>query len=262
MRDPASRKKLGIFCRHVGRTIERYGMIEDGDRVLLGVSGGKDSLCMALALKERLRWVPIHYELHAVQVEWREYPMEEADRRNTDAFLAELGIPFRRVVASAHPESFAGRFDCYLCARNRRRILFEQADLLGCRTLAMGHHLDDVVETTLMNLCFQGQFSTMMPVQQFFDGRLRVIRPLCETTEREVLSLARRLAIPVAATRCPTGGEGLRRVVRGVVSQLSHHGKRVRQNIYRAPWHINTEYLPSSLKPGPRAGVSPGQVDP
>jgi tRNA 2-thiocytidine biosynthesis protein TtcA len=252
--DAASRKKLGVFCRHVGRTIERFGMIDDGDRILLAISGGKDSMCMSLALKERLRWVPIRYELTAVHVEWREYPMEQADRERMDSFLDSLQIPLTRVVASAFPPSFRGRFDCYLCARNRRRILFEQADKLGCTTLSMGHHLDDVVETTLMNLCFQGQFSTMMPVQRFFEGRLRVIRPLCEVTEREVLSLSRRLEVPVAATSCPTGGEGLRRVVRGVVSELSHHGKRVRQNIYRAPWHINTDYLPSSLKPGPRAG--------
>lgn len=254
MPDAASRKKLGVFCRHVGRTIERFGMIGDGDRILLGISGGKDSMCMALALKERLRWVPIRYELMAVQVQWREYPMEEAERLRMESFLGDLGIPFTRVEASAFPPSFKGRFDCYLCARNRRRILFEQAAHLGCTTLSMGHHLDDVVETTLMNLCFQGQFSTMMPVQEFFGGRLRVIRPLSEVTEREVSSLVRSLDVPVAATRCPTGGEGLRRVVRGVVSELSHHGKRVRQNIYRAPWHINTDYLPSTLRPGPRAG--------
>jgi tRNA 2-thiocytidine biosynthesis protein TtcA len=254
MADAASRKKLGVFCRHVGRTIERYGMIPDGERVLLGVSGGKDSMCMSLALRERLRWVPIRYELHAVHVEWREYPMEDGERSRMEDYLRDLGIPFLRVQASAHPPSFAGKLDCYLCARNRRRILFQQADALGCRSIAMGHHMDDVVETTLMNLCYQGQFATMMPIQQFFGGKLRIIRPLCEVTEREVASVARRLEVPVAATRCPTNGEGLRRVVRGIVSQLSHHGKRVRQNVYRAPWHINTEYLPSSLKTGPGAG--------
>jgi tRNA 2-thiocytidine biosynthesis protein TtcA len=251
--DAATRKRLGIFCRHVGRAIDRFDMISDGDRILLGVSGGKDSLSMSLALKERLRWVPIRYELFAVHVEWREYPLTGEERGGLEAFFARLEIPYRRVEASAFPPSFRGKFDCYLCARNRRRILFEQARELGFAKLALGHHLDDVVETTLMNLCYQGQFSTMMPVQGFFDGKLTLIRPLYEVTEREVASLARRMELPVVEGRCPTGGEGLRRVVRSVISELSHHGKRVRQNVYRAPWHVNSQYLPASLKTKPRS---------
>lgn len=93
----------------------------------------------------------------------------------------------------------------------------------------------------------------MMPVQRFFGGKLTVIRPVCEVTEREVASLARYMELPVVEGRCPTGGEGLRRVVRGIISELSHHGKRERQSICRSPWHVNWEYLPASLKTQPRS---------
>jgi len=142
-RTPAERRLLDRFSHHVGRGISRFDMIGAGDRVLIGVSGGKDSLALSLALVERKKWVPVDYELHAVQVEWREYPMTDDEKSGIDALYAGLGIPFQRIVAGIAPIGFRKRFSCYTCSRNRKRILFEEAARRGARKIALGHHMDD-----------------------------------------------------------------------------------------------------------------------
>ncbi|HET6451831.1 MAG TPA: tRNA 2-thiocytidine biosynthesis TtcA family protein [Spirochaetia bacterium] len=180
---PQDRQAVDRFCRHVGRGINRFDMIGPGDKVLIAVSGGKDSLAMSLALAERRRWVPVSYELEAVQVEWREYPMTDEEKATLDRFYQDLGIPFRRIPAQIAPPSFQRKFSCYTCARNRKRILFDEAARVGATKIALGHHMDDVARTTLMNLLFHGEFATMMPVQRFFQGAVCIIRPMCEVRE-------------------------------------------------------------------------------
>ena len=119
------------------------------------------------------------------------------------AFLDGLGIPLKVIPAHIHPQGYRKAFSCYICSRNRKRILFDEAGRQGARKVALGHHLDDVVETTLLNLFFRGEFSTMMPVQEFFGGKLSIIRPLCEVEERDVERLARHYPLPVIAASCP-----------------------------------------------------------
>ncbi len=222
-------------------------MISPDETVLLGISGGKDSLALAVALRERLRWVPVRYKLEAVQLEWNEYPQSTEEREAVDALFDGLDLPLGRIIPSLQPESFRGKFDCYLCSRNKKRMLFEIAEQMNCRTVALGHHLDDFVETTIMNLCFQGQFATIMPVQEFFEGRFRIIRPLCEIEESRINALATRLNLPIVSAGCPNRDSSVRAVVKDVIRTLSRYDRRVRKNIYRSPWHINHEYLPTRL---------------
>jgi len=182
-----------------------------------------------------------------VHIDWREHPLSEDDRARLFEFLEQRALPFLSVKASICPPSFGGKFSCYLCSRNRKRILFQIAEQKGFDTIALGHTMDDVAETTLLNLVFGGEFSTMMPVQSFFEGSMRIIRPMVEVVEREVAGAARRLGLPEIPTECPQKGDSRRLYIRGVIRELSRLNRRVRQNIYRSPWHIKTEYLPSSL---------------
>jgi tRNA 2-thiocytidine biosynthesis protein TtcA len=214
--------------------------------VLIAVSGGKDSLAMSLALAERRRWVPVRYELEAVQVEWREYPMADTEKSAIECFYAEIGIPFRRIAAQIAPASFRQKFSCYTCARNRKRILFNEAARAGASRIAMGHHMDDVARTTLMNLLFHGEFATMMPVQQFFGGRLRIIRPMCEVRGAEVARLARRLGLPAVPARCPNAERNQRALMRDLLSRVSRVDRHAATNVYGAAWRINREYLPGA----------------
>ena len=241
----ANEKKIKSFCKHVGRAINRFRMISCGDRILIGVSGGKDSLALCFALAERKKWVPISYDLLAVHIDWMEYPLPPAQKLRLRSFLDELAIPL--ILADASIFEGQRKFDCYQCARNRKRILFEAAAQQGCRKIALGHTMDDVVETTLMNLAFGGEFSTMMPVQKFFGDTVTIIRPMVEVKEREVVDVAGRLGLPVADIRCPNKESNRRLLMKEVIRQLSRANRRVRENIFRSPWNINTRYLPHSL---------------
>jgi tRNA 2-thiocytidine biosynthesis protein TtcA len=245
-RSPADARLLEKFAHHVGRGINRFSMIGPGDRVLIGVSGGRDSLALSLALVERRRWVPVDYELAAVQVEWREYPMTDAERAAVDRFYAELGIPLHRVQASIHPPWWKRTFSCYTCARNRKRLIFDEAARLGFRKIALGHHLDDIVETTLINLFFRGEFSTMMPVQRFFGGKVEIIRPMCEVRAAEVDRVARRLGLPAVPSRCPNAGRNQRGLMRDILRQVTRVARHAATNVYGAAWRINREYLPGA----------------
>lgn len=249
---------LERFSRHAGRGINRFDMIGPGDRVLIGVSGGKDSLALSLALQERRKWVPIDYELFAVQVEWREYPMTDEEKAAIEGFFDGIGIPFRRIQAHIAPPTFGKKFSCYTCARNRKRILFDEATRIGARKIALGHHMDDIARTTLMNMFFHGELSTMMPVQQFFGGKLAIIRPLCEIREAEVSRLAARLGLPSAPNRCPRMDKNRRMLMKEILRQASHVDRHAVSNVYGAVWRVNTEYLPP---PSSARTTPPGRAD-
>ncbi len=247
---PPSSRALAVFARKAGRGIHRFDMIRDGDRILIGVSGGKDSLALCAALAARRRWVPIDYSLWAAFIDWREYPAPPEALEAVRAFLDGLGIPLRVIQAHIHPPGYRRSFSCYICSRNRKRILFDEAGRLGAAKVALGHHLDDVVETTMMNLFFRGEFSTMMPVQEFFGGRLSIIRPLCEVEERDVERLARRYPLPVIAGSCPRKDVNQRVVMKEILRRLARVSRQVKENIYRSAWNVNTDYLPHLLPPG------------
>jgi tRNA 2-thiocytidine biosynthesis protein TtcA len=254
---PMEHKYIERFCHHVGRGINRFDMIQDGDRILIGVSGGKDSLAMSLALVERKRWVPIDYELFAVQVEWREYPMSDPEKTAIDEFYGRIGIPLRRIQAEIAPSTFRKKFSCYTCARNRKRILFNEAARLGARKVALGHHMDDIARTTLLNVFFHGELSTMMPVQAFFGGKLHIIRPMCEMRESEVSRLATRLCLPMAPNRCPNSEKNRRGLMKEILGMASHVDRHAVSNVYSMPWRINWDYMP-----GASAGDDGKETDP
>lgn len=249
-RSPADARLAERFAHHVGRGINRFSMIGPGDRVLIGVSGGKDSLALSLALVERRRWVPVDYELAAVQVEWLEFPMTDAERGDIDRFYAELGVPLTRIRAPIHPDWWKRGFSCYTCTRNRKRLLFDEAARQGFRKIALGHHLDDIAETTLINLFFRGEFSTMLPVQRFFGGAVEIIRPMCEVRAAEIARVANRLGLPTVPNRCPNAAKNRRDLMRDILRQVSRVDRHAATNVYGAAWRINRAYLPGEAPVG------------
>jgi tRNA 2-thiocytidine biosynthesis protein TtcA len=246
-RQTPQQKLLERFSQHVGRGINRFDMIRPGDRVLIGVSGGKDSLAMSAALVERKKWVPVEYELAALHIDWREYPLSEGEKREIDAFYGGLGIPLTRVRADMDPGSFRKPFSCYTCSRNRKRILFNEATRIGATKVALGHHLDDIARTTLLNLFFRSEFSTMMPVQEFFGGKLHIIRPLCEVREAEVVKVSSRLGFPVVPSRCPNAEKNQRRLMAEILRTVSRVDRHAVTNVYGAAWNVNPAYLPRAV---------------
>ena len=222
------------FIKGVGKAINRYRMIQKDDEVVIAASGGKDSLALALALSLRRKWLPVTYSLKAVMIDWIEHPIPPEYREKLRKYFNDLGIEFILFEEHQFPESFNGEFNCYLCARNRRRVLFQYADRENARLIAMGHHLDDLAETTMMNLCFRANFSTMLPVQEFFDGKMHIIRPLIETRESVTRRLAECYDIPVVKPVCPYDQTNVRARLKPIISELSHIDKLTREHIYNA----------------------------
>jgi len=226
-----------LILRKVGRAISDYRMIEEGDRVAVAISGGKDSLVLLEVLQERRRFVPVRHELIAIYVDMG---LPWADWSRLEALLKERGYPYEVVEPESREE--AGKH-CFWCSWYRRKALFRAADRLGCQKLALGHHLDDLVETFLLNLFLHGEISTMAPKQEMFGGRLWLIRPLTYVEGSEVEALARRLNLP-RFPPCPQGDRSQRALMREIIAQVERVCPAVKTNLFRSLQRIRTEYLP------------------
>lgn len=228
------------FIKTTGKAVNEYGMIKGDDDVLLSVSGGKDSLALALALSIRRSWIPVTYRLHALMIDWIEHPIPIEARPLLEEYFKALDIDFTIVDEKQFPTSFDGEFNCYLCARNRRRILFQYCDAHGYSLVAMGHHLDDLVETSMINLCFRGRFETMRPVQDFFDGKIRIIRPMIEVHEQVTRRLSESYTIPTVKPVCPYDQSNIRSSLKPIISSLAKMDKLTREHIYHAHHFLDT----------------------
>lgn len=226
--------RIHRFVKETGRGINEHKMIGDGDKVIAGISGGKDSLAMAMALSLRRKHLPIRYDLEGVMIEWKEHPLSPAYRTDIEHFFKILGVPFSILSFQMQPESFHGKFNCYLCARNRRRILFDYAAEKGIKKIAFGHHLDDLVETALMNLFHRGNSAPMKPVSSFFDGKIEIIRPLCLVKESTVQRLSQSLEFPILEIDCPFKEINLRKDVKEIIRQMTKIDPLTREHIYNA----------------------------
>jgi tRNA 2-thiocytidine biosynthesis protein TtcA len=218
-------------------------MIRDGDRLALGVSGGADSLTLLWLLAERRTRVPVRYTLHAVYVD---PGFEGGAAEALTPFCERLGVPLRiewtdygRIGHS--PENREN--PCFLCARLRRKRLFEVADELGCGTLALGHNKDDVIETLFLNMCYAGEISTMLPAMELFGGRFRLIRPLAYAEAGIIRRFAREQRMPVSANPCPSSGTSERAEIKGLLENLYRHNRKIKGNIFRALHHVRADYL-------------------
>jgi tRNA 2-thiocytidine biosynthesis protein TtcA len=240
----------------MGKAIHRYGMVQDGDRILVGVSGGKDSLSLLYLLHERKKRVPISYELVPVHVDIG-YDLEGSDPLRS--FFEERGLTYRiektDIGRLAHsPENREN--PCFLCSWERRKLIFRLADELKCNKIAFGHHKDDIIETFLINIFFSAQISTMLPVQSPFKGKMTIIRPLSLLEEVQLERFAREMNLPILAGRCPSSGKTKRGEIKTVIQTLARKDRRIKGNIFRSLSNVNLDYLfVNPKKPSGNPGV-------
>lgn len=229
--------------RAVGQAIHDYDMIRDGDRILVGLSGGPDSLALLWMLAERRTRIRVGYHLEAAYID----PGFGSSATETlKPFCDRLQVALRTEfsdygVVSHSPLNREN--PCFLCARLRRKRLFEIAADLGCRTLALGHNKDDVIETLFLNICYAGEISTMRPAMSLFDGRIRVIRPLAYADEHLIRRFATEWHLPVSVNLCPSANRSRRSEIRGLLQQLYRSNRKIKGNIFRAMRHVKPEYL-------------------
>ena len=231
---------MHFTTKKVGKAIWDYKMLREGDRVLVAVSGGKDSLSLIKIMKERVKFVPINYEVIACFVDMG---FKWVNKDLLINYFESESIPY---VIARPPEAWQGEeeaFGCFWCSWNRRKALFDLAHELKCNRIAFAHHMDDIIETILLNLFFQGEIGTMQPYQEMFDGELAIIRPLAYVEEWELLRLATKLALPVVGSECPHSKTSKRHLVKGMIAELKKHNRNVKKNIFRSLQRVREEYL-------------------
>jgi tRNA 2-thiocytidine biosynthesis protein TtcA len=227
----------------VGKAIHRYDMISEGDRILVGLSGGKDSLTLMWIMTERLQRIPIDYELFPVYID---PGFEGGFGESLAAYCKQAGYNLRveHTDYGLKAHSAENRENpCFLCSWHRRKRLFEIADELGCNKVALGHHKDDIIETLFMNICYAGEISTMKPAQPFFKGLFTVIRPLAFVDEDTTKRFARQQDFPQFVNPCPSSSNSKRREIKKMLDRLYRGNKKVKGNIFRAMSHVNQDYL-------------------
>jgi tRNA 2-thiocytidine biosynthesis protein TtcA len=218
-------------------------MLHDGDRVIVGVSGGTDSLTMMWMLAERLPRVPINVELFPVYVD---PGFEGGFSESLQRYTADIGLALRVELTDYGilGHSTVNRENpCFLCSRLRRKRLFEIANELGCNKLALGHNKDDIIETLFLNICYAGEISTMVPSQTFFQEKFTVIRPLAYADENLIRSFANEQRFPEFVNPCPSAKHSKRQEIKAVLNQLYRSNKKIKGNIFRAMSRVKCDYL-------------------
>lgn len=237
---------LKPLARRVGRAIQEYRLIEQGDRILCAMSGGKDSFAMLHILEHLRRRAPVRFELVAVTVDqgYRGFKADVMER-----YFREQGFEYhieRTNIADVIDDTMPlGDTHCSMCARLRRGVLYRLAPSLRCNKIALGHHADDLLETLLMSQLFNGEICSMPPILRSRDGRNIVIRPLCHVWEDEIIPFVKQVGFPVICCACPACGDNslMRRRMKVLLQQLETEHPGVKASMLRALSNVRTDHL-------------------
>lgn len=239
---PGRGRKL---MRRMMGTIEHWQLVEPNDRILVAISGGKDSYTLLDLLWQAKQRAPFSFDLVAVHLDQVQPGYEGASMVR---WLEEYGAPFeilREDTYSIVKEGTRpGQAYCFLCSRLRRGILYSAAERLGCNKLAFGHHRDDALETLLMNLCFSGRLQAMPARYTTDDGRFEVIRPLIECAEDEIARYAEERGFPILPCNLCGSQDGLRRdAMKALLDELEQQNKDVRNVMLQALRNVRPTHL-------------------
>ncbi len=224
-------RRLLSFAR---RAVDDYNMIEDGDRIAVGVSGGKDSLALLAVLCDMRRFYPKKFEVCAITLDMG---FEGGDFSALESFYKELGIEYKIVKTQLAELIFDVRKEsnpCSLCARMRRGILHDTAKELGCNKIALGHHYDDAIETFVMNLFNEGRLGTFSPVTYLDRKEITMVRPLVLAPEKDIKYFIRQNNLPLTETLCPEDKHTDREKYKIMLDEMEKTNEGVRHRIFCA----------------------------
>lgn len=219
---------------HARRAIDDYHMIDEGDKIAVGVSGGKDSLALLCVLKNLQLFYSKHFELCAITVDMG---FEQSDFSPLIAFYEQIGVEYRIVPTDLAKIIFEVRKEpnpCALCSKMRRGILHDTAKAMGCNKIALGHHFDDVIDTFMMNLMNEGRLGTFSPVTYLSRKDITMIRPLVLTPEKDVQYYVRHAGLPVIKSACPEDKHTDREKYHNLLLDLEKENKGLRHRIFVA----------------------------
>ncbi len=234
------RNTLSLISK-MNRAFREYPMLSDGDRVAVAASGGYDSISLLHLLHIRKSITPEKYDVIAIHI--------IGDSRGPDScsehkplidWLIEKKYPYV-VTPMQVPENEKIPMSCQRCTWNRRSTIFKVATRLGCNKIAFGHHFDDMVETALLNLFYQGRMATMYPYASYFKGEFSLIRPLIYIQKKELYAFAKKNKFPDPPPECPQSNTTKRKSMADLISILEKDYKNVRWNIFRSALDCMTE---------------------
>ena len=223
--------------------IVQYGLIEEGDKILVGLSGGKDSLALLELLARRSRIYKPRFSVVAVHVVMTNIAYE-SDMDYLRTYAEGLGVPFVRYETSFDPSTDNRKSPCFLCSWNRRKAWFTVGKEQGCNKIALGHHMDDILETLLMNMTFQGAFSTMPPrlVMRKFD--MTIIRPMCLVHESDLVEMAALRGYRKQIKNCPYEKDSHRSEMKDVLKRLEEMNPEARFSLWSSMNNVQADLLP------------------
>ncbi len=226
--------KLQQVMSYIRRAVDDYHMIEENDRIAIGISGGKDSLTLLYGMHGLKRFYPKKFEIHAVTVD---LGFDNLNLDQIKEICKQLEIPYTIVKTDIADVIFHQRKEsnpCSLCAKMRKGALNDAIKAAGCNKVAYAHHKDDVIETMLMSLIYEGRFHTFSPVTYLDRMDLTVIRPLMYMQEADVIGFINKYEIPVVKSPCPADGYTKREYIKQLLRQLNIENPGVKERMFAA----------------------------
>lgn len=222
---------------------KEYALLQDGDNILIGLSGGKDSLMLLQLLSERSRIYKPSIKIKAAHVQMSNIPYK-SNINFLQEFCDSLSVELIVASTSFDASTDTRKSPCFLCSWNRRKALFTIAQESGCNKIALGHNMDDFIETMLMNITFQGAFSAMAPLMQMRKFPISVIRPLCLVNENDIARYAQLAQYPPQTRNCPYERSSNRQQMKELLAQLEELNPEARYNLWGSMSNIQSELLP------------------
>ena len=241
--------KLQRLLSLTRQAVDDYALIDSGDKIAVGISGGKDSLTLLYALHGLKRFYPNEFELSAITVD---LGFENFDLSPVRSLCSELSVPFTVVPTDIGKILFETRKEsnpCALCAKMRKGALNETAKQLGCNKIAYAHHRDDLIETMLLSLIYEGRFYAFSPKTFLDRTELTVIRPMIYVSEVDVIGFKNRFSLPVCKNPCPVDGKTKREYVKQLTKQLNLQAPGVKERLFHAITEGNIEGWPDKKLP-------------
>lgn len=230
----------------IRKAIREYGLIKDGDKILIGLSGGKDSLALVEFLGRRSKIFNPKFQLVVAHIIMKNIPYS-SDQDYLRLCAAKYDIPFILHETEFDASTDTRKSPCFLCSWTRRKALFEIAKEYQCNKIALGHHQDDILETLLMNMIHQGAFGTMPPKLTMDKFAMEIIRPLCLVSENELVKVGSILKFKKQIKNCPYESGSSRKEIKAILSQLEAINPDARYSLWSSMTHIQHDYLPKRI---------------
>ncbi|OGC43140.1 hypothetical protein A2Y85_01285 [candidate division WOR-3 bacterium RBG_13_43_14] len=235
------RRLLSNSLSLIRQTIEKYQLLNEHSRFIIGLSGGLDSMVLALLIKEYNLHFNQNWDIRLLHID---HGFSQSDINGLKNFAVEIGFPLKTIKTNIARSVARAKDKCWRCSWKRRKLLLENAEKYNIFNIALGHHQNDVVEALLLKMFFNSDISTLVPKQSVIHGRFYFIRPLYSFTRERIEKIGQAYNITAIIKQCPYRQDSKRTMVRDLLEQLGQYNPQVVSSIFKSLGNIKTSYLP------------------